>query len=118
MSAGSYFSQVCYPSQVDALASACSSVFKVEADGSSVRCTGVASGASSSGGGAYAGTLNLSFTSAGGVASTGTQQVLVQSCERYDGDYWAPMVGAWVAALVAIVAARALYLRVFSRETL
>jgi hypothetical protein len=118
MSVGSYFAQVCYPSQADALSAACSSVFRVEADGSSVRCTGLASGASSSDGGAFAGTLNLTFTHADGSTATGTQAVLVQACERYDAAYWAPVISAWVAAMVAIIAAKTLYTRIFVRETL
>lgn len=118
MSTGSYFKQVCFASQADALSAACSGVFTVAADGSSVRCTGVAAGASTSAGGAYTGTLQLSFTRANGQVVTGTQSVTVQACERYDYAYWSPVLAAWVAAVVAIVAARFLYLRVFSRETL
>jgi hypothetical protein len=118
MSAGSFYGQVCYPTQLEALQAACSALGAVAADGSSTTCTGVAAGPSSSVGGAYTGTLNLRKTSILGTTSTTTMSYTVQTCERYDYAYWSPVISAWVVALVSILAARTLYTRVFTRETL
>jgi hypothetical protein len=47
-----------------------------------------------------------------------TRPIQLQVCEVADWDYWSPSVSAWAAAVVAIVAARLIYQRVFNRETL
>jgi hypothetical protein len=109
---------VCYPTQSEALAAECSGLGAVDAGGAAITCTGVAAGASTSLGGSYLGTLNLRKTSSLGVVSNITRPSQVLACERYDSAYFAPLISAWVAALVAIVAARFLLTRVFSRETL
>jgi hypothetical protein len=118
MSAGSFYGQVCYSSQLEALQAACSALGAVAADGSSTTCTGVAAGPSSSVGGAYTGTLNLRKVNTLGIATTPTLSYTVQTCERYDYTYWGPAIAAFTSALVAVIAARSLYTRVFSRETL
>jgi hypothetical protein len=118
MSTGTYFHEVCYPSQADALNAACSAVNDVSADGSSVTCTSVAAGASASVGGAFTGTLNVQLVNAQGAVSAATRSVSVQDCERYDITYWGPVVSLWFTALVVIIVAKVLHTRVFTRETL
>jgi len=118
MSAGSFYAQVCYPSQLDALQAACSDLGMVAADSSSTQCTGVAAGPSSTVGGAYTGTLNLRKTTALGTVTTRTHQYTVQTCERYDVTYWSPIISLFVTALAVIAAAKFLHTRVFNRETL
>lgn len=122
MTIGSMFHETCYPTQVDALTAACSSVSAFAGDGSHVYCTSVVMSAptpSSTAGGAFPGQLNITALGPGGSAgSTYTSRVNLSACERYDYAYWTDATGAWVAALVAIVAARFLYLRLFVKETL
>lgn len=112
------FKQTCYPTQAEASWAACSSVASVGTDGTAINCTAIPAGASTTAGGAYTGNLTVQRKLSTGVTSTLSVPLTVGSCERYDYAYWSPAIGAWVAALVAIIAARVLYLRVFSRETL
>jgi hypothetical protein len=109
---------VCYPTQDQALAAECSGLGAVDAAGAAITCTGAVAGASTTLGGSYLGTRNLRKTSAAGVVTTITRPAQVLSCERYDSAYFSPLISAWVAALVAIIAARFLLTRVFARETL
>ena len=124
MSAGSYYNQVCYPSQADALSAACSAVNTSAADGSYTTCVGLVpsasgyAGPSSTDGGTFTGKLRITSVDADGSSVTLQRSITVLGCERYDYAYWSPLIGAWVAALVAILAARTLYTRVFVRETL
>lgn len=118
MSAGASYNQVCYPSQSEALAAACSAIHSTSGDGSATDCVGLVDSGSSSVGGTYSGKLRVQLTQTDNSTVVVQRSVTVLGCERYDYEYWSPVIGAWVAALVAIVAARVLYTRVFSRETL
>ncbi|MGC4062567.1 MAG: hypothetical protein QM749_17670 [Aquabacterium sp.] len=53
-----------------------------------------------------------------GITTTSTLSYTVQTCERYDYAYWSDTIALWFGALVIICAAKVLYIRVFSRETL
>lgn len=116
------FHETCYPTQVEALTAACTAVATFGADGSRATCSSVQMTAptpSTTAGGTFPGKLNVvKYGPDGTSLGTLTPSVTVQACERYDFDYWSPLVSAWVAALVAVIAARILYVRLFQRETL
>lgn len=120
MTIGSMFQATCYPSQMDAATAACSTFNAVAADGSRVGCINVHTPPtpSSTSGGNFPVLLDMTRVDAGGAVTSYTQSVKVLSCERYDYAYWSDAMGAWVAAAVAIIAARIVYTRVFNRETL
>lgn len=123
MTIGSMFNGTCYPTQAQAATAACASWLAYAPDGSFSRCTGLGTtnvSSTTDGGTRFSGLSITSFPAPGSglSASTTERVVVVQACERYDYEYWSPVVGAWVAALVAILAARVLYTRVFNRETL
>nr|DAU36230.1 MAG TPA: hypothetical protein [Inoviridae sp.] len=123
MSTGSSYNLTCYPSQLEAMQAACSAFHAVGPDGSVANCTGVATTgvttqASATSGGAYHGLLTMDIASASGAVTHTTRDLIVGDCERYDFAYWSPAISAWVAAAVAIIAARFLYVRVFNRESL
>jgi hypothetical protein len=124
MSAGSYYNQTCYPSQADALNAACSAVNTSAADGSYTNCVGLTppgtayAGPSATDGGTFTGKLRVTSVASDGSSITLTRSITVIGCERYDYTYFQPLIEAFTAALVAVIAARVLYTRVFSRETL
>jgi hypothetical protein len=51
-------------------------------------------------------------------AVTTNRFINLQDCETFDYAYWSPYIAAWTGALVAVIAARSLYRKVFDRETL
>lgn len=123
MSTGSMFGGNCYPTQQQAAVAACSSWLSYASDGSYTRCVGMGTNfvpSSSSGGTAYVG-LNLTVVP-GPASSAPTQSIerniVVQACERYDYEYWSPAITAWVTAIATVIAAKVLWTRIFSRETL
>jgi hypothetical protein len=118
MSAGSLYNQTCYPTQKEAFTAACSAVHSTNPDGTATNCITVIDGGSTTAGGGYSGQLRFMMTDVDGNSKSQTRSVTVWSCERYDYDYWSPLISAWVAALVALIAARILYVRLFQRETL
>lgn len=121
MTIGSMFHQTCYPTQLEAMQAACSSVAAFGSDGSRTTCNSVVMtgpAPSSTSGGNFPGKLLVTTARPDGTSTQIAPTVPVQACERYDYAYFEPLVGAFVAALVAIVAARMIYARVFNRETL
>lgn len=120
MTTGTMFRSTCYATQYDAAMAACSEMNAFGADGSKISCAGPKTPPtpSSTAGGSYVGIFNVSLQDAAGNGTTSTRQVTLWPCERYDYDYWSPVIGAWVAAVVAIIAARFLFVRIFSRESL
>jgi len=109
---GNLFGQTCYPSAFEAASAACSAAQGVGSDGAVTTCVGV----NTYPGGYY--TLQMRKSPPGVAATTWEASTVSQPCERYDYAYWQPMFAAFTSALVAVVAARVLYTRVFSRETL
>lgn len=123
MTIGSMFQATCYPTQMDAATAACSVSNAVAADGSRVQCQNVNTTsppyASTTSGGNFPAKLDMVKYGPDGVSTgTYTGQIKVLACERYDYAYWSDAMSAWVAAAVAIIAARMLYTRVFNRESL
>lgn len=118
------FNGVCYATQKNAALAACSSYNVFAGDGSYVRCNGTLEGSpyptlSTTSGGLIDAALSIvKFGPNEAYVGTYGMGVMLQPCERYDYDYWAPVIGAWVAAVVAVIAARLLYVRVFNRESL
>lgn len=111
MATGTAHGAACYATQSEAAAMLCSSVHGVSAAGA-VSCVGV-SGASPSSGGAAS--VILTIRTAG--SADATMAVSLMECETYSVDYWQPYIAAWVAAAVAIVAAKLTYQRLFGNQS-
>lgn len=118
MSAGSLYNQTCYPTQKEAFTAACSAIHSTNPDGTAANCITVLDGGSTTTGGGYSGQLRVMMTDVDGNNKSQTRSVTVWSCERYDLEYWSPAVTAWVTAIATVTAAKVLWTRIFSRETL
>lgn len=114
MALGTAHAASCYGTQAEAATMLCSTLQGISAAGA-VSCVGV-SGASSSLGGAASLSLTLR-TSSGGTSTDSTVAVPLLECETYGVDYFQPMIGAWVLASIAIVAAKMVYSRIFGTPT-
>lgn len=116
MSTGYLHASTCYATPALAAKSLCSSLAVIQSDGSFNRCTEVLptfTGADP----AY-GTLILIRTAVSGATTSTQQSFAVPQCEILDAAYWSPAIAAWSTALVAVVAAKFIYRKVFDRETL
>jgi hypothetical protein len=121
MSTGSMFGGTCYPTQAQAATAACSTISSFLPDGSMMVCRGLSTTnpSSTTDGGSKVVSLSIAYTSAGGSPTTVMDRALwLYACERYDYEYWSPAITAWVTAIVTIIAAKVLWTRIFSRETL
>lgn len=110
MALGTAHGAQCYATQAEASAMACSALNGVSAAGA-VSCVGVAGASSSSGGGASV-TFTVRTLGQAGVIDA-SMPVELMGCETYGVDYWQPLLGAWVGAAIAIVAAKMAYQRIF-----
>lgn len=118
MSAGSLYNQTCYPTQKEAFTAACSAIHSTNSDGTATNCTAVTDGGSTTSGGGYSGWVRIQLTDVDGNNKAQTRSITVLSCERYDYEYWSPAITAWVTAIATVIAAKVLWTRIFSRETL
>lgn len=98
----------CYRDPVAAASAACSAVSGTSASGVvSCEAASVVDGVL---------TYTLNVDSAAGRVSRPVV-VALPECEPFDVIELAPLIGAWVLALVVILSARALYTKTFGRET-
>ena len=114
MATGTAHGGQCYFSQLEAAQMLCSSMHGVSAAGA-VSCVGVAGASAAPGGGGSVTLTYRTLTGSGPVDSSMAVQLM--DCETYGFDYWQVYIGAWVAAAVAIVAARMAYERIFGTPT-
>ena len=114
MSTGTVAVGQCLASQAEAFALHCGSLGGVGGSGV-MSCDGPDASAtlSASDGGAVTVPYVLRIEGTSG-ATTRVATAELQACERYDAAYWSPFIGAFWAALVAILAARLAYTRIFN----
>lgn len=110
MSAGFSFGAACYPTAAIAAGKACSATHGVT-DAGVVTCTAVTVEE-----GGTSAVLQLATTGAEGLPLGNTMQVMLQPCERFDYEYYGPVYGMVLTALVAFAGVKLLR-NIFSRET-
>jgi hypothetical protein len=116
MATGTQHAAACYPTQLEAANAWCSAYGGLSGAGVSYSCAGVVSGAAADAGGASTFVWKRKEVSAGGTTSNNniTGQFL-PACETYGFDYFAPIVAAFAAALVLVVAGRLMFRAINTR---
>jgi hypothetical protein len=120
MSVGFLNSGICHASASTAAAYYCSSFGAADSSGKYSYCSAVSNPTIANNIASFNATVK-SLTPAllgGYTTNTLTAPVSLVSCEVQDWAYWSPLVGAWAAALVAVLAAKTIYRKVFDRETI
>lgn len=118
MTTGVFYDGVCHFPITTAFADACARANVADASGAYVQCTGY--GTPTASGSYMVGALALRrYSTATATTFTSySRPIQLQVCEVADWTYWSPAVSAWSAAVVAVIAARLVYQRVFARDTL
>lgn len=108
----------CHTTQADAANSWCGDYFASNSAGTVYSCSGVVSGADPLLGGSVTFKWQRrAVDSVGGVTNMQISGQQLPECETYAYDYWSPAIAAWVAALVAVLAAKSIYRQIFARES-
>lgn len=110
MAIGTQHNAVCYPSQFEAVNSWCSSFINQASNGTTYTCSQIVTAVASDAGGSATFTFKRrAVDSAGVVTSQNISGQYLPSCETYGFDYFAPIVAAFAAALVLVVAGRLMF---------
>lgn len=117
MALGTQSGGKCFPSQAEAAASWCSGQSSFTASGSHLSCVAVSEVSAEVGGPVVFSWTRRSVAADGSASSVEVEGQRLFGCETYGFDYFAPAVSAAVVAAVAVLAAKAVYRFVFSRES-
>jgi hypothetical protein len=118
MTTGVFRGGVCHYPITTAYSDACAAANVNDATGAYVQCSGYSTPTASGSWMASTLTLRRYATTSATTYTQYTRPVSFEVCEVRDWAYWSPYVAAWTAALVAVVAAKSLYRKVFDRETI
>lgn len=110
MAIGTMHNGACYPTQMEAVNSWCGSYINQASNGSTSTCSQIMSAPLADAGGAVTFQWKRrTVDSAGTVTNLNISGQWLPSCETYGFDYFAPIVAAFTAALVLVIAGRLMF---------